>query len=127
MMVSIDHVGYRVKDIYRSIDFYCKNFSGTLSPRFKIEEGVTPRLVFIDLNETQSIELFSGATEEFHPTADTIGYAHLCIRLDDAKAACELWRKNGVAFVGEPRVRDDGSISGKILDPDGNEIEFKGK
>lgn len=124
-MVSINHVGFRVKDIYKSIDFYCKNLGGVLSPRFKIEENVIPRLVFIDLNESQSIELFSGATERLDLSSETIGYAHLCILLDDAAAACELWKKNGVVFANGPRLNANGKLSGKILDPDGNEIEFK--
>lgn len=114
------HVGYVVKNIDKSIDFY-QNILGFK----KIADFNTPdrRIVFLQFADGQSIELFSGGTETVATNKETIGFAHTCLIVENMEElVCEL-KEKGVPFNGEPVYQEDGSGSFRILDPDGNEYE----
>jgi lactoylglutathione lyase len=118
---SIGHVGFVVSDMERAIDFY-QNKLGFQ----KIAEMTPPgrQIVFLEICKGQTIELFSGGEEHVETSAKTIGYAHTCLIIDDIESLIEEMKARGVAISGEPRIREDGGGSFRIVDPDGNEFEM---
>ena len=118
---GIGHVGFVVSDMERAIDFY-QNKLGFQ----KIAEMSPPgrQIVFLEICEGQTIELFSGGEETIETSAKTIGYAHTCLIINDINNLIEELKAKGVAIKGEPRIREDGGGSFRIVDPDGNEFEM---
>jgi lactoylglutathione lyase len=120
-ITGIGHVGFVVSDMERAIDFY-QNKLG-----FQKVAEITPpgrQIVFLEICKGQTIELFSGGVDRIETSAKTIGYAHLCLIIDDMAALMEEMKAKGVEIKGEPRIREDGGGTFRILDPDGNEIEM---
>ena len=120
-ITGIGHVGFVVSDMERAIDFY-QNKLGFQ----KVVEISPPgrQIVFLEICKGQTIELFSGGEDKIETSAKTIGYAHTCLIIEDIMKLIEEMKAKGVEINGEPRLRDDGSGSFRIIDPDGNELEM---
>ena len=118
---GIGHIGFVVSDMERAIDFYQNKLGFT-----KVAELSPPgrQIVFLEICKGQTIELFSGGEVTVERNAKTIGFAHTCLIIDDIDRTIEDLKAKGVEPNGEPRRREDGSGSFRILDPDGNELEM---
>ncbi|MCL1805964.1 MAG: VOC family protein [Clostridiales bacterium] len=120
-ILSFGHVGFVVSDMERAIDFY-QNKLG-----FQKVAEITPpgrQIVFLEICKGQTIELFSGGEERRETSPKTIGYAHTCLIIEDIANLAEDLKAKGVEFYGELSIREDGSGSFRILDPDGNIFEM---
>ena len=118
---AIGHVGFVVSDMERAIDFY-QNKLGFQ----KVAEISPPgrQIVFLEICKGQTLELFSGGEDKIETSAKTIGYAHTCLIIEGMENLIAELKAKGVEISGEPRMREDGGGSFRILDPDGNQLEM---
>ena len=120
-ITGFGHVGFVVSDMDRAIDFY-QNKLG-----FKKVVEITPpgrQIVFLEICQGQTIELFSGGESKIESSPKNIGYAHTCFIIEDMENLMKDLESKGVEFNGEPRINEDGSGTFRIIDPDGNEFEM---
>ena len=121
MITQIAHTAYRVKDIDASLDFYTKI---GLKEAFRMERDGKLWIVYMRLNDSQFLELFPDATE---PTANgprSIGYAHLCLNVDDIQTTTADIVAAGIPLDRPISQGSDGNHQAWIVDPDGNRIEL---
>ena len=122
MITGISHNAYRVRDLDKSLAFYC----GILGFKegFRIERDGAIRIVYIVVNEDTFIELFPNGEETVQIGPKSIGYAHVCLEVDDMLATLKELAGRGLEITGEPRLGGDGNSQYWITDPDGNRIEL---
>jgi len=121
--MKIKHFCINVKDLDRSIDFYCNTLGLELLERREIPE-VNAEIAFI-LGEGSdiAIELTHQRGKKEYVRGDYLG--HIAFGVDDVEATVEELRKRGVEIVREPF-----SLAGSeerlafIKDPDGVWIEL---
>lgn len=123
MITGIGHTAYRVSDLEVAKKFYCDVLG--------LEEMFTMRrdtgevnLVYLRVDDTSFIELFPNATEKVALTNKTVGYAHLCLNVDDMQKTLAELAGRGLALEGQPKHGGDGNWQFWITDPDGNRIEL---
>lgn len=122
---------FRVKDIEKSLDFYCEKLGFRFM--FTFDRENKPFMYYLETGERQYLELIPMETElgkddHFH---------HLTYLVDDVKKyAGELLEKgvylyNGPASLGhavsapeELKAGGDGNMAFYVADPDGNNVEF---
>lgn len=122
MITQIGHTAYRVKDVAKSIEFYAK-LGMKEAFRLNREDG-SLWIVYLQLSETQFLELFPGATDSVELTPQTVGYAHLCLLVDDlAKTVAEV-EAEGIPLDRPIKKGMDGNLQAWVVDPDGNRIEL---
>ncbi|MCL1849058.1 MAG: VOC family protein [Clostridiales bacterium] len=118
---AIGHVGFVVSDMKKAIEFYQDKLG------FQVVAEMSPpgrQIVFLEISKGQTIELFSGGEETMEISAKTIGYAHTCLIIEDMEKLLEELKEKGVEISGEPRIREDGGGTFRIVDPDGNQFEM---
>ena len=123
MITGIGHVAYRVGDLDASLRFYCDGLG--LRKLFALERDTGETwLVYLRVTDDSFIELFPGGEEEVEITRKTRGFSHLCLHVEDIKAAVAEFAERGVAIEGEPKLGADGNWQHWIEDPNGNRIEL---
>lgn len=121
-LLGISHAAFYVSDLAKARAFY-EGFLGFASPYSIPRKNPGEHLVWIKINDRQSIELFPGS--ETAPGADRL--VHLAIEVDDADAMLAYLRANGVAGLPPTATAPLGRIGNKnftIKDPNGNGVEF---
>ncbi len=121
MITEIADTAYRVKDIDASLSFYTKV---GFTEAFRMERDGKLWIVYMRLNGSQFIELFPGATEPTTLTPQSIGYAHLCLAVDDIQKTTEAIVAAGIPLDRPISQGRDGNYQAWIVDPDGNRIEL---
>ncbi len=122
MITGIGHNAYRVRDLDKSLAFYCGILG--FKEAFRIERDGAVRLVYILVNDDTYIELFPNGEETVTIGPKSIGYAHVCLAVDDMSATLKELASRGLEIVGEPKLGGDGNLQFWIADPDGNRIEL---
>jgi len=123
MIKGIGHVCYTVKNIEVSIDFYTNKLGFKHAFDFRNEKGERGGAYLKIGNEGRSfIELFQ-AQEIKEVTANTVGYQHLCIEVDDINQTKNELNAKGIETT-EPYFAMDNAWQIWIEDPDGNRIEM---
>ena len=122
MITGIGHAAYRVKNLDASLDFY-QRLGLTEAFRIHGPDGAL-RIVYMQLGGGQFIELFPNATEPVTLSQQTIGYAHLCLEVDDIQATVAGVEAKGLVLDRPIVAGRDGNFQAWIVDPDGNRIEF---
>jgi len=125
----IRHTMLRVKDLDKSLDFYCRLFGMTLYRR-RDNEGGKYSVAFLgygDENSNPAIELtYNWGRDEDYDKGD--GYGHIAIGVPDIYALCEMLEKEGVDIprpVGPlAHGGSNASIIAFVRDPDGYMIEL---
>ena len=118
-ITGISHAAFYVSDMAKARAFY-EDFLGFQSP-YSIPRPKGGDLVWIKINDRQSVELFPGS--EVAPDADRL--YHIAIEVEDADAMLAYLRAKGV--VGLPPATPVGKIGNKnftIKDPAGNGVEI---
>lgn len=121
---TIDHATLVVADLEKSREF----FAGLLG----MEEVPRPDFGFpglwfqagstqIHLN-VQSDE--AGPAGLTYDATKITRALHIAFEVEDAAAAADVLREQGVDIIAGPRSRPDGAIQLYILDPDGHQIEI---
>src|SRR5215471_398390 len=80
--VRFGHVAFRVFDVDRSVRWYGDAF-GARKIFHAQQEGERPELMFLEFAKGQLVEFFTNGKNKVEPTADTMGYLHFCLVVDD--------------------------------------------
>ncbi|MFC4403039.1 VOC family protein [Gracilibacillus xinjiangensis] len=123
MIKRIGHTAYYVKDMNKSLTFYC-NILG-FEKAFELhKENGEPWIVYIKVAERQSIELFYDGQEGSNKVDRAVGYHHLCLEVNDIDQIAQHVKAKGLSLESGPKKGIDGNYQCWIKDPDGNPIEF---
>ena len=121
---TIDHVTLVVADLDRSRHFFAEVLGMQEVPR---PDFGFPGLWFQAGNTQIHLNIASdeAGTPGLRYDATKITRAlHVAFSVDDAMAAAEVLREQGIDIIAGPRNRPDGAIQLYILDPDGHQIEI---
>lgn len=120
------HAMIRVKDLEKSLAFYCDTLGMKQLSRVDVEAGRFS-IVFINFTEdfeSGAIELTHNWDREDNYTHGT-GYGHVAIGVPDLYGTCERLRSAGVEISVEPKTLLPGAPAlAFIKDPDGYSIEL---
>ena len=120
-ITGVSHAAFFVSDMAKARAFY-EGFLGFQSP-FSIPRPKGGDLIWIKINDRQSVELFPGS--EVAPDADRL--YHIAVEVEDADAMLAYLRAKGVAGLPPAATSPIGKIGNKnftIKDPSGNGVEF---
>ncbi|MBM3851812.1 MAG: VOC family protein [Verrucomicrobia bacterium] len=119
-ITGVSHAAFFVSDMTKARAFY-EGFLGFQSPYAIPRQNPGEQLVWIKINENQSVELFPGS--EVAPDADRL--YHIAVEVEDAEAMRRYLQAKGVP--GLPPTTPLGRIGNRnftIKDPSGNGVEF---
>jgi lactoylglutathione lyase len=119
---SIGHIALRVTDIDRSLAFYVGGMG--FEEMFRLDRDGELWIVYLRVTDEQFIELFPGGKGDRAPDAETIGYNHLCLEVDDLDAVIARLAERGVSLSRPKKVAADGNAQAWVKDPDGHRIEL---
>lgn len=123
MIIGLGHVAYKVKDLDKSLEFYCNKLG--LKEVFRLyHDNGELMLVYLKVANGQFIELFPGGVYKGKDEDESIGFKHLCLHVDDIFATLEELKKKGLEIKGQPLMGADGNYQYWLEDPDGNKIEL---
>ena len=119
---GIAHVAYNVKDMQKSLDFYC-GFLG-LEHAFSIANDKGEKWIeYIKIAPGQFLELFYGAPDQaLTPSSSTDN--HICLSVEDCAEVEKALNEAGIEIVISLRGREGANWQIWCKDPDGNYIEF---
>jgi lactoylglutathione lyase len=118
MIIDINHVGLKVIDMERSVDFYCNKLGFTKAFELTKSNG-EPWIVYIKVSEGCFIELFYGGEE-----GERLREHHFCFKVDDIYETRNQLKEKGVAIADDISQGRALNYQFWIVDPDGNWIEF---
>lgn len=123
MIKGIGHLAFTVKDMEKSLYFYCDILG--LKKAFAIQDDMgNPWIEYIKVAPGQFIELFYGGSEGGPEQPKETGYSHLCLEVEDIHGITHRIKEMGLSLDSEPRQGKDGNYQCWVRDPDGNRIEF---
>jgi lactoylglutathione lyase len=126
---TVDHVGIRVADLERAMDFY-RLFGFEVEHRadndpvavVKNPAGVELNLVFNASDDNNGDNILMDVDTKYP------GFTHLALRVDTIAGTVGVLRDNGIEITQGPvRFGRDGHVSVFVRDPDRNVIEFRGR
>lgn len=136
---GLDHVNVVVSDIEKSKAWYCDTLNCTVQDAFRISEPDLSRglgvpdavldVAFLLLpSSTTRIEMVQYVSPQASPTdvsrANSLGFGHFALEVEDVRATYDELVAKGVAFVSPP-VDVNGTVRFCwFLDPDGNRVEI---
>ena len=121
-ITSIGHVAIRVKDIDRSLDFYVNKLG--FKEMFRLDRDDRLWIVYLRITDDQYLELFPEGHGDRSPTAEAVGFNHMCLAVDDLDAVIAQLEAAGVALTRPKKVAVDRNAQAWIEDPDGNRLEL---
>ena len=135
----LTHVGLCVRDIERSVAFYCAAMGFTQVGEMRVDDEATARLLDVDglvlelaylERDGFRLELLGytrpGTTGDATPRAmNALGFTHLSFRVDDVDALTAAVLSHGGRLLEGRTVVFGGANRGLMLtDPDGNLLEL---
>src|SRR5215216_127581 len=120
-ITGISHAAFFVSDMAKARAFY-EDFLGFQSPYAIPRKNPGEQLIWIKINDRQSVELFPGS----EVAADADRLYHIAIEVEDADAMLAYLRAKGVAGLPPTSTSPIGKIGNKnftIKDPNGNGVE----
>ncbi len=123
MIRGLGHVAYNVKDMDKSLDFYC-NMLGFKFLFQLMDENGKPWINYIKVAEHQFLELFFNGIEAKEKNTSDAGYNHLCLEVDEIHKIADELKRKGIVFDQEIKQGVDLNYQCWIKDPDGNRIEL---
>ena len=118
-ITGISHAAFYVSDMAKARAFY-EGFLGYQSPFSIPRKDATAPLVWIKINDRQSVELFPGS--EVASDADRL--YHIAVEVDDAEAMRLYLQAKGVAVPPKTGIGKIGNKNYFVKDPSGNTVEF---
>jgi lactoylglutathione lyase len=125
----VDHIGIRVRDIDRALDFY-RVLGFSLLHRaanddvaiIRNENGVELNLIFNANAGDPAANVLMDVPEKY------AGYTHMALRVASIPATIGVLKANAIAITQGPVSFDDsGQVSVFVRDPDRNVIELRGR
>lgn len=123
MIKQIIHAAFTVKDMEKSLHFYCDVLGFKKMFVLNGDNG-KPRIVYLKVVDGQFIELFYGGDRKVEIDRTTIGYSHLSLEVDDIFEIADRLRNAGLTIDKGPVQGIDLNYQCWVKDPDGNRIEF---
>jgi lactoylglutathione lyase len=125
----VDHIGIRVRDIDRALDFYRILGFGLVHRAanddvaiVRNENGVEINLIFNANAGDPAANVPMDAAEKYP------GYTHMALRVASIPATIAVLQANDIAITQGPvSFGDSGQVSVFIRDPDRNVIELRGR
>ncbi|MBL9186005.1 MAG: VOC family protein [Opitutaceae bacterium] len=118
-ITGISHAAFYVSDMAKARAFY-EDFLGFQSPFSIPRKDPKEQLVWIKINDRQSVELFPGS--EVSPEADRL--YHIAIETDDAEGMRLYLQAKGVAVPPKTAIGKIGNKNYFVKDPNGNTVEI---
>lgn len=122
--MKLGHLAITVKDMEKSLDFYCRVLGCKKAFEFSNPETGAPWIVYLYLGAGEYIELFYDGVTDNPWTPALRGFNHLCIQVEDCNEKCKLIKDAGYPIDKEPAQAVDGNWQFWLTDPDGIRIEF---
>lgn len=126
-ILSIAHAGMRVKDMEKSLEFYCDGLG--FKRKFTIyrdEANTQPWIEYLEFGGNQFVELFYSYEErKEHPNLkDYYSLYHIALIVDDIHEAAKNFKDKGITIKSDVLLGPDLTWQLWIIDPDGNELEI---
>ena len=126
---SIDHIGIRVADKDRAIEFYnlfdfklvraADNDDVTV---MKNDHDVEINIIFNANNTNKNNNILMDEMDKYP------GFTHIAFRVDSIKNTIEKLNENGIKITQGPvAFGEDGHVSVFLRDPDRNTLELRGR
>ena len=125
----VDHIGIRVKDLARALDFYrvlgfelhWKDANDAVAIIRNAHE--------VEINLVYNANADSGGRNILMDVGEKYpGYTHVALRVASIKAAIETLRENAIRITQGPvSFGRDGHVSVFVRDPDLNVLELRGR
>ena len=122
--MRIGHVAITVRDMEKSLDFYCRVLG--LKRAFDINnpENGNPWIIYLYLGEGQYIELFYDGKVDNPWKPELCGFNHISILVDDCVKKYEEVKAAGYPIDKEPKQGSDKNWQCWLTDPDGIRVEL---
>ena len=118
-ILGISHAAFYVSDMAKARAFY-EGFLGYQSPFSIPRKDPKEQLVWIKINDHQTVELFPGS--EVSPETDRL--YHIALEVDDAEAMRLYLQSKGVTVPPKTSVGKIGNKNYFVKDPNGNTVEI---
>ena len=120
--MRILHTCLNVSNLERSIEFYTKHMSLTLTSRREIKQN-NAEIAFLTDDKGGAIELTHWRDKESLAEGDN--FDHIAFAVDDVEASIAKLKEGGVSIAMEPfSLQGSSSKIAFIKDPDGNWLEL---
>ena len=118
------HINIHVKDIDKSVDFYCAKLGLKMAFQIHDEEG-NLKVTYLMLPDGNFIELIlMGKEQREKEGAKAFNAGHICFEVDCIEETIAYFKEAGINIVGGPQRGRDLNHQCFICDPDGNRIEM---
>lgn len=118
-ITGISHAAFYVSDMAKARAFY-EGFLGFQSPFSIPRKDPNEQLVWIKINDRQTVELFPGS--EVSPETDRL--YHIAVETDDAEGMRLYLQSKGVAVPPKTGIGKIGNKNYFVKDPNGNTVEI---
>ncbi len=128
-ITRVDHIGIRVKDLTRALEFY-RILGFELHRRDAGDAVAIIRNAHdVELNLVYNANADGGGRNILMDVAEKYpGYTHVALRVGSIRTAIEVLRENGVRITQGPvSFGRDGHVSVFVRDPDLNVVELRGR
>ena len=125
----VDHIGIRVKDLARALDFY-RVLGFELHWKDANDAVAIIRNAHdVEINLVYNANADSGRRNILMDVGEKYpGYTHVALRVESIKAAIEALRENAIRITQGPvSFGRDGHVSVFVRDPDLNVVELRGR
>jgi catechol 2,3-dioxygenase-like lactoylglutathione lyase family enzyme len=123
MITGIGHTAFRVRDLEKSLHFYCDLLG--MRRAFDMDRDGKPWITYLHIRDGQFLELFpeQDSAEDF--SGNTGSYRHMQLEVDDLERTIGEMEARGLPRTGTPpRQGRDGNWQYWLTDPDGNRLEL---
>jgi catechol 2,3-dioxygenase-like lactoylglutathione lyase family enzyme len=123
MYKRLAHAAFRVKDMEKSLRFYCDVLG--CEKIFELHDAEDqPWIVYLRIAGSQYVELFYHGDKPFDTDDHSIFFMHYCFEVDDLKTMYEKLIAAGYESVTAPKKGRDMGDHCMVKDPDGIKVEL---
>lgn len=121
-VTHIAHVAIRVADVERSLDFYINKLG--FDELMRLDRDGRLWLIYLRITDDQYLEVFPDGEGGPAPSADKVGWNHLCLAVPDIDRTIAELEGMGIPLYRPKTMGADGNWQCWIEDPDGHRIEL---